>query len=132
MRIYLSMEDGNRSFETEHQFSTISSENELHEIIRRLTVETWSSLTENRGILLQAVPRSNWIKAIKIIRDHSDMGLKETKDFVERVIDGVPSAFLVNLKNRDVITCVEQLNKIDCKAVPCTKDEYDVCELMGS
>ena len=126
------MEDGDRSFETEHLFNTISSEDDLYKIIKRLTAEAWTNLTENRGVLLLVVPRSKWIAAIKIVRNHTDMGLKEAKDFVERVINGVPSAFLVNLKDRDVITCVKQLTQIDCKAVPCTKDEYDVCELMGS
>jgi len=132
MKITLSMEDGDRSFETEHLFNTISSEDDLYKIIKRLTAEAWTNLTENRGVLLLVVPRSKWIAAIKIVRNHTDMGLKEAKDFVERVINGVPSAFLVNLKDRDVITCVKQLTQIDCKAVPCTKDEYDVCELMGS
>ena len=126
IKITIKIEDGDKVIERERYVSD-ATEQDVRSELEKLSLSAWAALTGLRGVLLQSIPRQNFIKAITTVRNHSRFGLKETKELCETV----PKVFLLDNAS-SICECVKELRTLGCEVVTCDEAECEVFGIMES
>lgn len=126
IKITIKIEDGEKVIEKERHVCD-GTEQDVRSELEKLSLSAWAALTGLRGILLQHIPPKQRIKTITTIRNHTTLGLKETKELCETV----PKVFLVD-KMSNLCECVKALRELGCTVAACDEAAYEVYAIMES
>jgi len=131
----ISIEYDGKTYDQETEVSIHSLMAGLPDIISKFQLSTLDEfISKSNGVYLHSYPRDKFIQVIKTIRAHTNHGLKETKDLVQKAPIAFPCTMYIKELEGERNTsnsCVKDLRDLGCDAKVFSADEMSIYECIG-